>query len=125
MRKYMAERYERRKQAIYDQLSGKCKICGSIEKLEIDHITPKEKSFTIGTFLAGVSKEKLESELKKCQLLCKKCHKEKTHSEFGAKHGSLGMYTHNKCRCQICKDSYKEYYKKLRARNSTSRVPSS
>lgn len=105
MRKYMAERYERRKQAIYEQLGGKCKVCGSTDNFEIDHIDRREKSFTVGTLLAGISKEKLETELKKCQLLCKKCHKEKTHSELGAKHGSPGMYRHQKCRCRICNDA--------------------
>lgn len=52
-----------------------CVKCGSIEKLELDHINPEEK---ISHNIWSWSKERREVELKKCQILCNKCHEEKT-----------------------------------------------
>lgn len=80
MRKYMADRYERRLAWAKDLLGGKCR-CGSVKDLQFDHVDPAIKSFTICTKLAGVSLVRLEQELAKCQLLCFDCHKLKTAAE--------------------------------------------
>jgi hypothetical protein len=65
------------REILLEKMGGKCVQCGSTKALEFDHINPKTKSFNIS---AGYNKPKeiLEKELSKCQLLCNKCHIEKT-----------------------------------------------
>jgi hypothetical protein len=69
--------YLRRRAKTIAFLGGKCAECGAIENLEFDHIDPAEKSFSVAPVLTH-SWEKIESEIKKCQLLCKPCHALKT-----------------------------------------------
>lgn len=57
--------------------NGPCKICGSLNQLEVDHIDPATKEYA-PRLLWSRKKETRDYELKKCQVLCKKCHKEKT-----------------------------------------------
>jgi len=65
------------RQILIEKLGGKCVECGCTESLEFDHIDPSTKSFNIA---AGYTKPKevLLEEVAKCQLLCNKCHIEKT-----------------------------------------------
>lgn len=65
------------REILIEKLGGKCVECGCTETLEFDHIDPSTKSFNIS---AGYHKPKevLEEELTKCQLLCNKCHIEKS-----------------------------------------------
>jgi 5-methylcytosine-specific restriction endonuclease McrA len=52
-----------------------CVKCGSKDRLELDHIDPAEKTHhAIWTW----SEERRLAEIAKCQVLCYKCHKEKT-----------------------------------------------
>jgi len=68
--------YLRRREKALKFLGGICAICESAENLEFDHIDPEQKSFSISGFLTHAW-VKVEPELKKCQLLCNTCHKEK------------------------------------------------
>ena len=70
-----------RKKECIEILGGKCVGCGTTENLQFDHISPSEKSFSIGARL-GLSMKKLHEELKKCQLLCVECHLNKTKNEW-------------------------------------------
>jgi hypothetical protein len=69
------------RQILIEKLGGKCVECGCTETLEFDHIDPSTKSFNIS---AGYHKPKevLEEELSKCQLLCNKCHIEKSKKDL-------------------------------------------
>lgn len=98
--------YERRRQWMIDLLGGKCVKCGSLENLETDHIDRSNKSFDIASNF-GRKKEVLLQELAKCQLLCEKCHLDKTQNidGFKVKHGSIGMYRTHKCRCDLCRSA--------------------
>lgn len=59
-----------------EYLSDKsCKKCGSKKNLEVDHIDPKKK---LSHRIWSWSKKRREAELKKCQVLCKDCHKSKS-----------------------------------------------
>jgi 5-methylcytosine-specific restriction endonuclease McrA len=61
------------RQRIYDFFGGECEHCGSKESLQVDHIDPEEKEFSIGSYI-GYKWEKIYPELLKCQLLCIYCH---------------------------------------------------
>jgi 5-methylcytosine-specific restriction endonuclease McrA len=133
----MAKRYARRWKQIIEHFGGKCNLCGATgRKFETDHIDPETKLFSIGVRLAGVSAKKLAIELEKCQLLCWKCHREKSVTDISDQrleqerlkrvsvnnkygdflHGSHSTYQNKKCRCEACKKAQSEYKKKLRNR---------
>lgn len=76
MRVYMNKRFAQRNQEALEILGGKCAKCGSTEKLEFDHIDPKTKLF--GIKYATRNWEIVLEELKKCQLLCRMHHEEKS-----------------------------------------------
>jgi len=52
-----------------------CVKCGSIDKLELDHINPEDK-ITHSVWSRNETFRKIE--LAKCQVLCHTCHKEKS-----------------------------------------------
>ncbi len=111
MRVYHMKRYYKQKNIIIDILGGKCIKCGSNKKLEIDHIDRKDKRFSI-TRLLSHSKESVILETKKCQLLCKECHIQKTIIETGKKpakgnHGTLSSYRY--CKCDLCRKAKQEW----------------
>ena len=72
---YCKERYLERRQEALALLGGKCSNCESLEKLEFDHVDRSIKNFSITKKLHGLPWEKVEKELKLCQLLCRACHK--------------------------------------------------
>lgn len=85
-RKYMTAYYKKRRANLIQQLGGRCAICGSTENLEFDHIESKDKEFSISEHICH-DKEKLNEEIRKCQLLCHACHvkKSKRCNDFGWK----------------------------------------
>lgn len=95
MRKWIARRRR-------NWLSGKCcKICESTVRLEIDHIDPATKA---DHRIWSWSPARRDAELEKCQVLCKKCHQNKTRLEGPrARHGFSAMYGKYKCRCDVCR----------------------
>ncbi len=103
-----------------ERLGGKCVQCSTTEDLEFDHIDPSKKEYNVSKILDSYPKEKLEEEFSKCQLLCNGCHKEKNKIDNGeAKHGSLSMYVHYKCRCDLCRKASSDYRKIYAARSSS------
>jgi hypothetical protein len=122
MREYMLRRYHERRQYAIRLLGGKCVKCGGQLNLEIDHIDPKEKSFGLGK-LWSVSWERFEAELKKCQLLCKEHHIDKTLADRGQRraegtHGTLSSYRY--CRCSLCKAAWNKWSRQYRRRRRQS-----
>jgi 5-methylcytosine-specific restriction endonuclease McrA len=85
--------------------NGPCKKCGSSEKLEVDHRDPSSK---INHNVWSWSEERRAVELKKCWVLCHKCHSQKTADERGrAEHGTNSKYTGpSKCRCNECRTAH-------------------
>ncbi|MEX0755880.1 MAG: hypothetical protein WD739_09460 [Actinomycetota bacterium] len=73
-------RYERRKADAVAYLGGRCAVCGTTESLEFDHVDPTTKAFGISANLSRRWTMVLV-ELKKCQLLCKRHHHDKSASE--------------------------------------------
>lgn len=102
------------------EMGGACVKCGSVDKLEIDHIDRSTKSVNPKE-LWSRREEVIREELAKCQILCKSCHQKKTSAERIAarnlQHGEYGMYKFYKCRCEPCKGANAAYNRELRARN--------
>lgn len=99
---YNLSKYHKRRQELIILLGGKCVRCGSTENLEFDHIDPNTKEYGISAILIH-SWKKVLKEIKKCQLLCHACHLIKNKIDNGeARHGSLSMYRHHRCRCDAC-----------------------
>ena len=62
-----------------------CVICKetNIVKLEFDHLRDKTSNLC-DLINYDVSQKVLEEEIKKCQVLCANCHKEKTHKDINS-----------------------------------------
>lgn len=110
MREYMKNRYHERKQEAIELLGGHCYSCGSTRRLEIDHVDPSTKSFSISK-LWSISRERYFEELKKCQLLCYDCHLIKTSDDIGVPHGG-GVSGKRNCACIPCREKRREYMKR-------------
>lgn len=102
-------------------LGGKCVRCPSRDRLEMDHIDPSTKYKRISQ-LANYKEETFWEEVKKCQLLCKDCHRKKSRED--AKHPEHGTKTsYRRCgppACKICratrqKIEIKRWIRKLRS----------
>lgn len=81
---YIMERKQRMRKRI-DALKRRrcCKACGvsgSIKRLEFHHLDPNEKDYSISK-MVSMSIRYINKEVKKCVLLCRRCHK-KAHQEM-------------------------------------------
>jgi 5-methylcytosine-specific restriction endonuclease McrA len=125
MNKYMKGRYKKRRAQVIEKLGGCCAVCKTTEELQIDHIDRATKEYNVAHIFSA-NEEKFWNEISKCQLLCKKCHKEKTDREnvsLGIKkehdHGTINMYITDKCRCDLCKKANKDYMQQYRKKLNT------
>lgn len=110
-RKSKMQFYGHRRKKIFEYLGGKCVVCGSTENLQVDHVDHNNKTFPILQNYS-IAWDFLVEEMKKCQVLCKKHHLEKSIQEGSLakgwtnqpqwKHGTLKMYQKKKCRCELC-----------------------
>ena len=114
MRKYMARFRKNRRAAAIAELGGKCLRCGTQRRLEFDHIDRSTKFKAIGR-LAHAGDAVFWREVRKCELLCHSCHREKS-IECGdvrvAQHGSHALYKRG-CRCSKCRGFVSLYMKAL------------
>lgn len=106
--------HQRRSEYLKDK---SCAVCGSKEKLELDHIEPATRPKD-WSGIWSMKPERRVEELKKCQVLCRKHHWEKTRDENGwrIKHGTLTAYRHYRCRCETCRSFMSDYKKKQRSK---------
>lgn len=115
---YQRERYNKQKQQLIEMLGGVCVRCKSTNRLEVDHIDYKTKSFDPLTSLGSRSLSSITTELEKCQLLCRDCHVQKSIEEQGRNtrhdHGTFAAYRHGKCRCSLCREANKLNTQKYR-----------
>lgn len=82
-RKYLIEAVSKRRRRIkvmaVEFKGGKCQICGYnkyVGALDLHHVDPDKKSFSISSRGHSRSWEKVKKELNKCMLLCANCHRE-------------------------------------------------
>jgi len=116
-REYYNGRRRARRLEFINLLGGACAVCGSKDNLHFDHINPKKKEFRISKNW-DAPKAVMLKELKKCQLLCNKCHRDKSfkNQEFGreSKHGTLWRYKNYNCRCDKCRKAVSDYNRRRR-----------
>lgn len=80
-------RQEQRDKVGRYKMSKGCECCGFVAtlpcQLDSDHLDPKTKTYKGAhkAYDAGWSWERIESELSKCQVLCKNCHALRTYEE--------------------------------------------
>lgn len=126
---YMRRLYHKRRKECLKRLGGKCIKCGSKDGLEFDHIDRLSKKYNMTDVFRG-SQRLIDEELKKIQLLCRKCHTYKTIDDLGRQHGreihgTLTSYRY--CRCDLCKkaksDNQREYDIRTGRRKRIPRVP--
>lgn len=116
MRTYKREWIAKRRA---DYFEGKaCVKCGSVVKLELDHIDPTLK---VHDAIWSWSRERREAELAKCQVLCHDCHLNKTamDREWQQGHGTRDNYRDG-CRCGPCREAHSAYMKAWRRRTGYS-----
>ena len=112
-KEYFRNYYKERKHYYITLLGGKCSVCGSTDNLQFHHTDRNSKDLAIGK-LMNYSKTKVEAELSKCVLLCRRCHI-KTHKEdgtwiaFGGRHeGNVGA-KNPRARKVMCIETGKQY----------------
>ena len=96
-------RYQRewKAQRRNDWLANKaCVICGSTDRLEVDHI---DRATKVTHNVWSWSEVRRNIELAKCQVLCYDHHLEKTRAENLTTEHGLTMYQKYGCRCGVCK----------------------
>jgi 5-methylcytosine-specific restriction endonuclease McrA len=79
LKKAVSERRKKLRQKALEHFGNKCQICGyskSPRALSFHHLDPKTKKFGISMRGMTRSWDKIESELKKCVLICSNCHAE-------------------------------------------------
>lgn len=111
---YHKKRRRERRKKFLALLGNRCEKCGDKNNLEFDHKDPSKKEFGVSRHINSPDAF-VKKEIDKCRLLCKKCHKEKTHKEWDyssppTEHGSLWMYKKYLCRCKKCKEAMSAYY---------------
>lgn len=114
--KKQLERYHTLRANFIKKLGGKCVLCKSTEKLEIDHIDAKTKKVNVAKIF-NLSEKRIWEEIKKCQILCRKCHMNKSITEKGKRpakgtHGTLSAYKY--CRCLLCKQAKAKWFREYR-----------
>lgn len=123
MRVYMRRRWQIRRATAIRFLGGKCYDCGSVEKLQFDHIDPNQKTFTIAK-LTSIREELFWKEINKCRLLCGICHNAKTLKELGresakGKHGTLSALRWcGPPKCALCKKAKNDWQRDWKIRRS-------
>lgn len=105
-RGYDRRRYHERRRRAFERLGNRCVRCGGRDGLEIDHIDPAQKVFSVSRMWT-MRGDVFWAEIAKCQLLCHEHHVEKTLKDRGfnsrRKHGTFACYRYSKCRCDKCR----------------------
>lgn len=122
-RKYQRERARKKRAKFF--LDKSCVECRLTKNLTLHHVIPEDK---ISSTIWSWSEERRIKEIKKCIVLCMKCHRKK-HPPPQPKHGTMTMYKNYGCKCILCRKRNAEYVynrrRKLGMRGSTQQQASS
>ena len=118
-REYDREWVRKRREQFFDGKS--CVECGSIDRLELDHI---DRATKVSHKIWSWSEARRNEELAKCQVLCHDCHLSKTAKENTrpVTHGTRAGYEYHKCRCDSCHEAYLAAWREYRLLNPRSVV---
>ena len=96
----------RARRTLWIKSNGPCVDCGSFKRLEVHHVDRIQK---VAHCVWSWSEERRVEELRKCCVLCFKCHGRRTAWDRRShlKHGMYGMYQLG-CRCDLCKGANAE-----------------
>ena len=86
-----------------------CTRCRATDTLELHH---KDRTQKIASSIWSWSADRREREIAKCEVLCRRCHKEETRKQISF-HG-FSKYSHGGCRCAVCTAANLEHRKKYR-----------
>lgn len=117
---YDSKRYYAKRDELLEILGRECVECGSDEHIEMDHVDPAEKEYSILSRWNRPTAELLP-ELAKCQPLCRDCHKRKSDSELAAGHGG-GRSGKRNCKCAPCKERKNEYMREWKRRKAAEKI---
>ena len=78
---YTQQRHDQRRDRWRQRMGGRCVWCGSMDRLEFDHIVVGTKGAEPSHLFRHGSDERIEAEMQKCQLLCIRCHRRKSFFE--------------------------------------------
>ena len=92
-----------------------CDHCGSQENLELNHL---DRATKITHRVWSWSRERRESELAKCQPLCKSCHKKVTQEQLTKPiaHGTKSGYNKG-CKDECCMEGMRQWFRDYRNRS--------
>ncbi|PIR88328.1 MAG: hypothetical protein COU09_02735 [Candidatus Harrisonbacteria bacterium CG10_big_fil_rev_8_21_14_0_10_44_23] len=79
LREAVKKRRKKLRQMARDHKGGKCMICGykkCPDALDLHHVDPRTKEFSLSTKGLTRSWEKIKKEIEKCVLICANCHRE-------------------------------------------------
>ncbi len=120
MKKHDPEYYRqakiRQRQRMLNFLGGKCVLCASTDELQVDHIDPSKKKFSINSRMSLKNPDVI-AELLNCQILCGSCHRLKTSGEQrGFTHGTFYGWVNVGCSCEKCSEAKRTWYDDRNAR---------
>lgn len=100
--------YHEKRERLIMMLGGRCVVCGEMnhDLLEFDHIDPFTKSIDVSAHLTSTNF--IQSELGKLQLLCRKCHKDKTFKN----HSTFKIYGENNPSSKLSMEQVVEIHEK-------------
>lgn len=119
-RDFYRRRYKNRREELLHELGDKCASCGSTNDLEFDHKDPTNKVYDFDyLFMLGKDNIVLKEEISKLQLLCSRCHTNKTRLEQSkqvCKNGHIRSpeNTNSSRACKLCARMYAREYKRKR-----------
>lgn len=88
----------RKRREEWFRIHGPCKFCQSWIDLNLHHRDPGQK---VNHRVWSWSKDRRETELSKCDVLCERCHQRLHGNERIVDHGNHGY--RRGCRCDICR----------------------
>ena len=116
-RQYAREWVVRRRREFFE--GKKCSECSSTQDLEIHHEDPTQK---VSHKIWSWSKQRRDEELKKCRVLCHKCHKEISVASCRVawEHGTPYGYRTHGCRCDLCTAAHRDYMREYKVSRKVS-----
>jgi hypothetical protein len=112
MREYMRKYSMKRRDKVIKLLGGQCTKCGSTEDLQVHHVDPSTKEFTLASRWHRKWVE-IEAELPKCILLCENCHRDIHRSKYP--HGTPQKYWAG-CHCKPCTAANTKHSREYKAK---------